>query len=79
MTVWAAGVGISGDSFPESAGPILAYQHLTVLSLNKQKPLSALRTSVAGQIVMPKSPFPLFDLIDQFRRIMADVLHKSFS
>ena len=62
-----------------AAFPVLAHQHLRILSLYSQHPLSAHRALCVGQVVMAERTLTCLNLADQFLGISPDVLHERAS
>ena len=76
MAHGASGVGGPGDRFPVSALPVLADQHLAVLSLYQQQVFSAPGTFFTCHVVMAEFPLSPADLFGQLLRIAADLRHE---
>ena len=59
-----------------AAFPVLAYQHLALLSLYRQHPLTADRADLIGDIIVAEGSFPSFDLVCKLLGVAPDFLHE---
>ena len=71
-----AGVGAPGDRFPVSTFPVLAYEKLSVLTVDLKKEFPALRALMPCQVVVAEGAFCVLDLIDQRLCVVLDLGHE---
>lgn len=66
----------AGNRLAVAALSILADEQFCVLSIHRKQPFSAVRALLVRQVVVAERSLFRLDLIDQFHRVAADLLHK---
>lgn len=66
----------AGNRLAVAALSVLADEQFCVLSIHRKQPFSAVRALLVRQVVVAERSLFRLDLIDQFHRVAADLLHK---
>ena len=66
----------AGNRLAVAALSVLADEQFCVLSIHRKQPFSAVWALLVRQVVVAERSLFRLDLIDQFHRVAADLLHK---